>query len=577
MTEANRSEPANVTHAGALPNTSADGQARAAAMRALQSGRTQPTAAVGYESAGSVLIIGPRARVIGVVELLKNTLDCTLAITDAGNQAPHSSEAGALQGLPIVCAVTTRIHGHLGRFEAFVQTSEGEINLSRLLGRKRLEFDLVLDLGVPALIQYEIPPPGYYAPGDDSRVLSEALAELPGLVGEFEKPKYFNYNADICAHGRSGIQACNRCLDACPTNAIGSLKELIQVDPYLCQGGGVCATACPTGAITYAYPTVSDLLERIRQALKAYRAAGGHQPYLLFHDGEQGRERVERVGQRMSEKMIPVQVEEIGAVGLDTWLAALAYGASQVLLLATGITPPRVLHEMRQQLGVASALLQGMDYDGQRVRLLEPKTDEALLVAPGTLAGQEMTTPASFATHNEKRNTLRMAIDHLYEQTPGTAAAAALPASAPFGDVVVDREACTLCMACTSVCPASALIAGGDAPTLSFIEWNCVQCGLCETACPEDAITLVPRIVYDTELRNRRRTLNEEQPFCCVECGKPFATRRMMETMAAKLKNHWMFQDSQALNRIRMCDICRAKDMFGRDLTPEAYRKPGSR
>ena len=86
------------------------------------------------------------------MELLKNTLDCTLAITDAGNQAPHSSKAG-LQGLPIVCAATTRIHGHLGRFEAFVQTSEGEINLSRLLGRKRPEFDLVLDFGVPALIQ----------------------------------------------------------------------------------------------------------------------------------------------------------------------------------------------------------------------------------------------------------------------------------------------------------------------------------------------------------------------------------------------------------------------------------------
>ncbi|MBA2492970.1 MAG: 4Fe-4S binding protein [Gammaproteobacteria bacterium] len=566
-------EPANVTWAGAsaLPDASADGQARAAAMRALQSGRTQPTAAVGYESAGSLLIIGPRARVTGVVELLKKALDCTLAITDAVDQAPLPPKAAALQGLPIVCAAPTRINGHLGRFEAFV----GEANLSRLLGRKRLEFDLVLDLGVPALIQYEIPPPGYYAPGDDPRASVKALAELPGLVGEFEKPKYFDYNADICAHGRSGIQGCTRCLDACPTNAIGSLKELIRVDPYLCQGGGVCATACPTGAITYAYPHASDLLESIRQALKAYRAAGGHEASLLFHDCEQGRERVDRVGRRMPESVIPAHVEEVGAVGLDAWLASLAYGASQVLLLATRLTPPKVLHEMRQQLGVASALLQGMGYDGQRVRLVEPETDEALLVALGTLGGSTPKTPADFATHNEKRNTLRMALDHLHEQTLTPAASAALPAGAPFGDVVVDREACTLCMACTSVCPASALIAGGDAPTLSFIEWNCVQCGLCEIACPEDAITLVPRIVYDPEVRTKRRTLNEEQPFCCVECGKPFATRRMMETMTARLKNHWMFQDPQALRRLKMCEICRTRDMFSHDLTPEVYSKPG--
>ena len=52
----------------------------------------------------------------------------------------------------------------------------------------------------------------------------------------------------------------------------------------------------------------------------------------------------------------------------------------------------------------------------------------------------------------------------------------------------MDREACTLCMACASVCPAGAINAGGELPRLDFIELNCVQCGLCESACPEDAI-----------------------------------------------------------------------------------------
>ena len=42
-------------------------------------------------------------------------------------------------------------------------------------------------------------------------------------------------------------------MDACPTQAIVSAGDRIEVDPYLCQGGGSCASACPTGAIVAPY------------------------------------------------------------------------------------------------------------------------------------------------------------------------------------------------------------------------------------------------------------------------------------------------------------------------------------
>jgi ferredoxin len=44
-------------------------------------------------------------------------------------------------------------------------------------------------------------------------------------------------------------------------------------------------------------------------------------------------------------------------------------------------------------------------------------------------------------------------------------------------------------------CPSSALQDAEDAPKLRFIEHNCVQCGLCEITCPEQAISLVPRLL----------------------------------------------------------------------------------
>jgi ferredoxin len=123
-------------------------------------------------------------------------------------------------------------------------------------------------------------------------------------------------------------------------------------------------------------------------------------------------------------------------------------------------------------------------------------------------------------------------------------------------------------MSCVSACPTFALQDGRGLPQLNFREWNCVQCGLCERTCPEDAITLQPRFLHDAEARERPRTLHEEQPFCCVSCGKPFATRAVLDKLARKLEGHWMFQTEEARRRMQMCEDCRVRDMF----TSEARR-----
>ena len=56
--------------------------------------------------------------------------------------------------------------------------------------------------------------------------------------------------------------------------------------------------------------------------------------------------------------------------------------------------------------------------------------------------------------------------------------------------------------------------------------------------------------------------LHEEAPFHCVRCRKAFATQRMIDTMTAKLADHWMFRDAKAVERLKMCEDCRVKDLF---------------
>ena len=137
----------------------------------------------------------------------------------------------------------------------------------------RVEADLVLDLTPSPLIGDRVPPPGYFAESMGQDGLDAVLSSLVDMVGVFEKPTYFDYDPDLCAHARNGVTACTRCLDACPTQAIVSIGDLVEVDPNLCQGLGGCASACPSGAIRYSYPAPGDALQFIRTLLLI---AAGH-------------------------------------------------------------------------------------------------------------------------------------------------------------------------------------------------------------------------------------------------------------------------------------------------------------
>lgn len=547
-----------------LPRQSADGNARMAGLVADTWSERASTSLVAYRSEGRVAIIGSPKAADAVARSIAaragDAFACTLLVPreDDDNVAGDETDAG---GVRTIRAALGGVEGYLGQFtvRGFVEGERVDIAPSLLTAHK--PFDIVVDLGEQPQVTSEVLPPGYYAPGADPEALARALEEIAELVGEFEKPRYFRYDTDICAHGSSGITGCTRCLDACPTDAITSIGERIQVDPHLCQGAGSCSTACPTGAITYAFPRVSDLLSSLRLVLATYREAGGANPRVLFYDGDQGRAWLGRHVEQLPENVIPYELEEIGSVGMDTWLALLAYGAGAVAMLCLADTPRSVRRELEDQRRIADAMVRGMGYDCPAVHVLEGD-DETLLAAIAALPAGPDITPAGFQAQDEKRTTVRLAVEHLFEQAAEAPASVPLPEGAPFGELAVNGDTCTLCMACTSVCPAGALKAGGEEPKLFFIEWNCVQCGICEKACPEDAISRRPRFVYDPALRRDTRLLNEDQPFHCVSCGKVFATRSVIERMRAKLSGHWMFQKPEAVRRLEMCEDCRVRDMF---------------
>jgi ferredoxin len=498
---------------------------------------------VGYRSAGHTLVIGTRADALPWAERLAAALPVTVLLLDddGTDKSPRL--------FPVFAARALVVTGWLGAFDATWQAPGTAPEHGR--------FDLVLDLGSAPQIATHQRPHGYYAPGQDGAARAAAVDALAGMVGDFEKPKYFVYKERLCAHGRNRRSGCNACIDVCSAGAIAGAGDLVAVNPYLCAGCGACTTVCPTGALGYVYPSAAQTGIRIKAVLNAYAQAGGRDPVLLVH-GAEGAALLETAD--VPGRVLPLGVHHTASTGIDVWLAALAWGAAGVAVLTTDAEAPQYADALDEQMTIAQTIMTGLGYAGSHVRLMRAtNADELALALNDAPRGAVPARRAGFNVAADKRNTLDYALEHLLREAPQPVDGIALPAGSPFGTLDVDAGRCSLCMACVGACPASALQDGQNAPQLRFIEKNCVQCGLCADTCPEDAIRLVPRLSF-RDTRKQPVVLNETQPFHCIRCDKPFGTLRMVESMLARLAGHPAFAGH--LDRMRMCGDCRVIDMM---------------
>ena len=546
-----------------LPNDSGVQQARLAALAAGLAGEATPTSLVSFSSSGVLAMVGPLPSALAVAEDLKEVDACLIVATDGGDPGKTDVREIGGRSIPIVYGKPTAIAGFLGKFEITIVRDDSEIDLAKAMELPGGAVDMVLDLLREPLLTAELLPPGYFAPRGDGIALDAACRSIQGLTGQFEKPQYVLYDPDICAHGARGITGCRRCLDVCPADALSTAGERISVEAHLCQGMGSCSSACPTGALSYAYPNRVNTLNGLRRVLAEFRKQGEPIADVVFFGGEANAPSLSNCLQHLPDHVIPWKSEEVGNTGPEVWLSAIAYGARSITVVTVPETPQSVLASADRQVREVNAVLTGLGWPSETVRVIAVEEDAVPnWTNPG--ANQDALAafkPATYAGIENKRTVLRAAIDHLVAQAGDAPAEISLPAGTPFGEVHVDTEKCTLCMGCVAVCPAGAILDNKDRPCLSFIEWNCVQCGLCENTCPEKAISLNARLLTDSNIRMERRVLNEEEPFKCLGCGKPFTTQSMIQKMEEKLAGHRMFEGDK-MRRLKLCEDCRVKEMF---------------
>ncbi len=548
---------------------SKDGAAAGPKMAALLAAAAEPAPELSFvnlTSDGVILIYGRDEQAIEAGNLLKDHLDVTVLIRPPAHVPPPR-----VTDFPVVRGAIRSAKGYLGAFELTVDgyaqptpSSRGALSFPTTRDGAVSRCDLVLDIsGSAPLFTASDLRDGYLRadPGDPAAVL-KAVLKARDLVGSFDKPRYVAYSADLCAHSRSKIVGCTRCLDLCPTGAITPAGDHVAIDAYICAGCGQCAAVCPTGAAAYALPPADALMRKLRSLLTAYRDAGGAQAAIvLLHDEAHGVPLIDalaRFGDGLPANVLPIAVNEVTQVGLEAIAAALAYGAGAVRLLLRA-KPRHDTAGLERTLALAEPILAGLGFGIGRAATIETDDPDSLADALRAIGSPDAAPrPASFLPIGPKRDVLRLALRELQRAAPAPVDVVALPAGAPFGAVEINVEGCTLCLACVAACPTGALGDNPERPMLRFAEDACVQCGLCKATCPEKVITLRPQLDFRAATASAR-VLKEEEPFHCIRCNKPFGVKSTIERVSAKLEGkHWMFQNSaQRLDVIKMCEDCR--------------------
>jgi ferredoxin len=560
----------------------ANAAAKMAALIAAAEIIAPPAQAVTFESEGVTLILGRDQTALDAARRLADRLDVTVLLQPGADVAPPRTS-----DIPIRFGKVRTAKGYLGKFELTLDSyaepaasSRAKLTSGPARSGAVSNCDVILDLtgGAPLFAAHDLRNGYLRADPSDPAAVERLLFEATDLVGTFDKPRYVDFKADLCAHSRSKITGCTRCLEVCPAGAITSAGNTVAIDPHICGGCGQCAAVCPTGAASYDAPTAETAIGRLRAALSAYRKADGkaRAPVVLLHDGRHGADLVvalARFGDGLPAHVIPLEVAEPTSIGLEQFAAALAYGASGVAIL-TRAKPKHDIASLRRTAETATMVASALGYGPRAARVIETDDPDALLAAVREAADGATPTskPASFLALGGKRDLLRLSLRELHRAAPAPVDSVPMPAGSAFGAVHVDAGGCTLCLACVSACPPHALTANPDSPQLKFDESLCVQCGLCQTTCPEKVISLEPRINF-AAFEAGPRILKEEEPFCCTRCAKPFGVKSTIERIRTKLAgNHWMFagDNSRRLEVLGMCDTCRIEVMTLDALDPYA-------
>lgn len=458
----------------------------------------------------------------------------TLAIIGNDNELTQDfiKEAKGFECTLILPSSISHISGQLGDFKAILHNGE-EVSFAQATL-------FIQDENLPKFL-------GIVSAGDFGSA-KDILDLLSSRVGTYTYKTTTLYNSHICQYHQrrpdsNGEGYCHKCVNVCPTFGVTKNDSLMELNfsQLDCMGCGGCIATCPTGALDFASFSIEVMIE----ALRHYQNTTVLLIPEIFLDTLQGITLPSHISPLIiPREKFPSEVH---------FLSMLQESNHSLIFYSPIISRPsfeaiKLVNDIYETICGTKAIF--VAQDTQVLQTLWDKT---------TSLPHYSYTPSP---KEPRRKHFAERLRYLVKDNDfGRVESGASGEMIRYGKIHIDESKCTLCNSCVGACNVDCLTANSKEFALQYNPSLCTTCGYCIPSCPEDALRLELSGIELNPSWFETHTLAKDELFECIECGKPFATKKSIEKIKAVMSPHFL-GDSAKMRTLECCGDCKVKIMF---------------
>lgn len=326
--------------------------------------------------------------------------------------------------------------------------------------------------------------------------------------------KNLNVINHSCLNFRHKKSHCNICVSQCPSGAISitPYRKKISIDWEKCVGCFGCTAVCPTEVF---WPKTGEIKTFIENAFERLK----NEKYLRIACNH---------SKKASNNDIILHTPSLKMISW-VYLLMFTFKAAKQIDFVKGDCDACSIHDcdshLNAELEKLKRVLEILEKDPPVINVLKDeeyskpehssykKAKDSIVVSRREMFGlfkkrakESISTSLTMLEHNDKqelsisenyrlpkkRQLLLDLLERINDKVPEKLTKTEDLTVLDFAEVIIDRDKCVKCEVCTKICPTGALTAtysDNGSKYIAFTPAYCVNCGVCEMACINNAIS----------------------------------------------------------------------------------------